>query len=101
MQLAGIATGQDMNNPADMGKIREKREALKPQIATFWSSEDEWNKYMQAGQFDIAVYWSGSAARSKKAFGLPVEFVVPTSTSPTSSSIWRSRPRIRPTKAAT
>jgi spermidine/putrescine transport system substrate-binding protein len=77
VQLAGIATGQDMNNPADMGKIREKLEALKPQIATFWSSEDEWNKYMQAGQFDIAVYWSGSAARSKKAFKLPVEFVVP------------------------
>ncbi len=77
VQLAGIATGQDMNNPADMGKIREKLEALKPQIATFWSSEDEWNKHMQADQFDIAVYWSGSAARSKKAFGLRVEFVVP------------------------
>ncbi len=77
VQLAAIATGQDMNNPADMGKIREKLEALKPQVATFWSSEDEWNKYMQADQFDIAVYWSGSAARSKKAFGLPVEFVVP------------------------
>ncbi|MGH7185592.1 MAG: ABC transporter substrate-binding protein [Pseudomonadota bacterium] len=77
VSFAAIATGQDMNNPADMAKIREKLEALKPQIATFWSSEDEWNKYMQADQFDIAVYWSGSAARSKKAFGLPVEFVVP------------------------
>ena len=77
VQLAAIATGQDMNNPADMGKVREKLLALKPQIATFWSSEDEWNKYMQAGTFDVSVYWSGSAARSKKAFGLPVEFVVP------------------------
>ncbi len=77
VQLAAIATGQDMNNPADMAKIREKLAALKPQIATFWSSEDEWNKYVQADQFDIAVYWSGSAARSKKAYGLPVEFVVP------------------------
>jgi spermidine/putrescine transport system substrate-binding protein len=77
VQLAGIATGQDMNNPADMKKIRAKLEALKPQIATFWSSEDEWNKYMQANVFDVAVYWSGSAARSKKAFKLPVEFVVP------------------------
>ena len=26
---------------------------------------------------EIATYWSGSAARSKKAFHLPVEFVVP------------------------
>jgi len=66
-----------MNDPADMDKIREKLLALKPQIKTFWSSEDEWNKYMAAGDFDIAVYWSGSAERSKKTFNLPVEFVIP------------------------
>jgi len=77
VQMAAIATGQNMNNPADMQKIRKKLEALKPQIATFWSSEDEWNKHMQAGEFDVAVYWSGSAARSRKAFKLPVDFVVP------------------------
>jgi spermidine/putrescine transport system substrate-binding protein len=77
VQLGAIATGQDMNNPADMEAIKEKLKALKSQIATFWSSEDEWNKYMAAGDYDIAVYWSGSAARSKKAMGLPVEFVVP------------------------
>ncbi len=77
VQLAAIATGQDMNDPADMDKIREKLLALKPQIKTFWSSEDEWNKYMAAGDFDIAVYWSGSAERSKKTFNLPVEFVIP------------------------
>ena len=66
-----------MNEPADIEKIKAKLEALKPQIKTFWSSEDEWNKYMAAGDYDIAVYWSGSAARSKKAMKLPVEFVVP------------------------
>ena len=77
VQLAALVTGQDMNNPADMNKIRAKLRALKPQIKTFWSSEDEWNKYLAAKQFDLAVYWSGSAARSKKAFGLPVEFVIP------------------------
>lgn len=76
VQLAAIATGQDMNQPADMDKIREKLLALKPQIRTFWSSEDEWNKYMAAGDFDIAVYWSGSADRSKKTFDLPIEFVI-------------------------
>jgi spermidine/putrescine transport system substrate-binding protein len=32
---------------------------------------------MAAGDYDIATYWSGSAARSKKAMKLPVEFVVP------------------------
>jgi spermidine/putrescine transport system substrate-binding protein len=77
VQLAAIATGQDMNNPSDMGQIRDKLMALKPQIKAFWSSEDEWNKYAAAGDFDIAVYWSGSAERSKKTFNLPVEFVIP------------------------
>ncbi len=77
VQLAALATGQDMNNPADLDKIRDKLRGLKDQIATFWSSEDEWNKLLSSGAFDIATYWSGSAARSKKAFGLPVEFVVP------------------------
>ncbi|MBX6324130.1 MAG: extracellular solute-binding protein [Rhodospirillaceae bacterium] len=77
VQMAAIATGQDMNNPQDLDKIKEKLKALKPQIKTFWSSEDEWNKAFAAGDFDVSVYWSGSAARSKKAFNLPVAFVVP------------------------
>jgi spermidine/putrescine transport system substrate-binding protein len=77
VQFGALATGQDMNAPADIEKIRQKLEALKPQIKTFWSSEDEWNKYFAAGDYNIATYWSGSAARSKKAFKLPVGFVVP------------------------
>ncbi len=77
IQLGALATGQDMNNPSDFAKITAKLEALKTQINTFWSSEDEWNKHLSGGDFDIAVYWSGSAARSKKAFNLPVDFVIP------------------------
>jgi spermidine/putrescine transport system substrate-binding protein len=77
VQFGALATGQDMNAPADLEKIKQKLEALKPQIKTFWSSEDEWNKYFSAGDYIIATYWSGSAARSKKAFKLPVGFVVP------------------------
>jgi spermidine/putrescine transport system substrate-binding protein len=77
VQLAAIATGQDMNNPADLDKIKEKLRALKPQIKTFWSSEDEWNKHFAAKDYDIATYWSGSFTRSKKTFHLPVAFVVP------------------------
>ena len=57
--------------------MRDKLLGLKNQIRTFWSSEDEWNKHMAGGQFDIATYWSGSASRSKTAYGLPVEFVIP------------------------
>ncbi len=77
VQIAALATGQDMNKPADLGKIKDRLMSLKTQLNTFWSSEDEWNKHLAGGDFDIAVYWSGSAARSKKAFKLPVEYIVP------------------------
>ncbi|MGH6934093.1 MAG: ABC transporter substrate-binding protein [Dongiaceae bacterium] len=77
VSYGAIATGQDMNHPADLGKVKEKLLALKPQIATLWSSEDEWNKLFQSGTFDVSVYWSGSAARSKTNFKLPVGYMVP------------------------
>jgi len=77
VQMAAIALGQDINNPSDLEAIREKLHALKPQIRTFWTSENDWNQFMSAGEFDAAVYWSGSASRSATNFGLPVEFVVP------------------------
>jgi spermidine/putrescine transport system substrate-binding protein len=77
VQFAAIATGQNINDPEDFDTIREKLRALKPQIRTFWTSENEWNQFMSAGEFDIATYWSGSASRAKTNFGLPVEFVVP------------------------
>lgn len=77
VQFAAIATGQSINNPSDFGIIRDKLRALKPQIRTFWSSEDEWNQFMSANEFDLATYWSGSASRSKTTFDLPVEFIIP------------------------
>lgn len=77
VQLAAIALGQDINNPSDLKAIRKKLRALKPQIRTFWSSEDEWNQFFSANEFDLATYWSGSASRSKNTFGLPVEFILP------------------------
>ena len=77
VSFAAIALGQDPNDPSDLEAVREKLLALNTQIRTFWSSEDEWNKHLAGDQFDIATYWSGSASRSKTAFGLPVEFVIP------------------------
>lgn len=74
--FAAMATGQDMNNPADLEKVKAKLLALKPNIALLWSSEDEWNKQFQAKAFDLSVYWSGSALRSKTNFKLPVGYVV-------------------------
>lgn len=77
VSFAAIATGQDMNHPADLARVKEKLLALKPNIALLWSSEDEWNKQFEAKAFDIAAYWSGSALRSKTNFKLPVGFTVP------------------------
>lgn len=77
VSFGAIATGQDMNHPRDLTKVKEKLLSLKPNIATLWSSEDEWNKQFQAKAFDISIYWSGSALRSKNNFKLPVGFVVP------------------------
>lgn len=76
ISFAALATGQDMNHPADLAKVKEKLLALKPNVALLWSSEDEWNKQFQAKAFDLSVYWSGSALRSKTNFKLPVGYVV-------------------------
>jgi hypothetical protein len=59
-----------------MDAVREKLKELMPQIRTFWSSENDWNQFIAAGEFDVGSYWSGSAERAM-GMGLPVEFVVP------------------------
>ncbi len=76
VQFAALATGQNINNITDLDAVKAKLTELMPQIATFWSAETDWNQNMAAGQFAVATYWSGSAARSMSE-GLPVTFVVP------------------------
>jgi spermidine/putrescine transport system substrate-binding protein len=77
VSFGAIATGQDMNHPADLDKVKAKLMDLKPNVATLWSSEDEWDKQMAAKVFDISFYWSGSAFRANRAFHLPVGIFVP------------------------
>jgi len=76
VQFAALATGQNINDITDLDAVKAKLTELMPQIATFWSAETDWNQNMAAGQFAVATYWSGSAARSMSE-GLPVAFVVP------------------------
>jgi len=76
VQLAALATGQNINDIQDLDAVEARLAQLMPQIRTFWGSENDWNQFMAAGELDVASYWSGSAARSQAA-GLPVEFVVP------------------------
>jgi spermidine/putrescine transport system substrate-binding protein len=75
--IGALLTGQDINNPKDLNAVGDKLKAMKPNVKLLWSSEDEWNKAFAADAFDISVYWSGAAVRSKKKSNLPVDFIVP------------------------
>lgn len=75
--IGALLSGQDINNPTDLAKVTEKLKAFKDNVKLLWSSEDQWNKSFAAKEFDLSVYWSGAAVRSKRNSKLPVEFVVP------------------------
>lgn len=75
--LGALATGQDMNNPADLGKVKTFLESIKPNLHNLWSSEDQWNKAFAANEFDLSIAWSGGSVRSFRNGGLPVKFIVP------------------------
>ena len=77
MAMGALMTGQDMNNPKDMDAVKAALKSLKPNIKMLWSSEDQWNKSFAANEFDVSMFWSGGAVRSKRNAKLPVEFVVP------------------------
>ncbi len=76
VQLTALALGQDMNDITDLEAVKAKLTELMPQIRTYWSSENDWNQAMAAGDRAVATYWSGSASRSISK-GLPITFVVP------------------------
>ena len=76
MQIGALGTGQGINDIKDLDSVKQKLADLMPQLRTFWSSENDWNQYMAAGEMDVATYWSGSASRSARQ-GLPIAFIVP------------------------
>ncbi|WP_188909239.1 ABC transporter substrate-binding protein [Aureimonas endophytica] len=75
--IGALMTGQNMNDPKDLKPIGDWLKALKPNVKTIWTSEDQWNKAFSANEFDLSVYWSGASVRSQRNFKLPLEFVVP------------------------
>lgn len=77
IQFGAIASGQNINDIKDLDAVKAKLAELMPQIRTFWSAENDWNQMVASNQIDVGTYWSGSAARAKKTFNLPVTFVVP------------------------
>jgi len=75
--FAAIATGQDMNQPKDLDKVKAKLLELKDNVAYQWQSEDDWHKQFAAKSFDISTMWGGAAIRAKTGFKLPVGFYIP------------------------
>jgi spermidine/putrescine transport system substrate-binding protein len=76
VQFAALAVGQDFNDIKDMNAIKDKLQALVPQVKAFWSSENDWNQFFSAGDFTVSTFWSGGAGRSASK-GLPVVFIIP------------------------
>jgi spermidine/putrescine transport system substrate-binding protein len=77
VMLAALMTGQNPQNPSDLAGITKALKALKPNVKVLWSSEDQWDKSFAANEFDLSIYWSGSCARSRMNFHLPVDFIIP------------------------
>jgi spermidine/putrescine transport system substrate-binding protein len=75
--VGALMTGQDINNPSDFNAIRDKLRAMKPNVKLLWTSEDQFDKAFSAGEFDLAVFWSGASVRSRKVFKLPLVFTIP------------------------
>jgi spermidine/putrescine transport system substrate-binding protein len=74
--IGALMSGQDINAPKDMKLVSEKLKSLKKNIHLLWQSEDEWNKAFAADQFDLSVFWSGGAIRSRRNSKLPVDFIM-------------------------
>jgi spermidine/putrescine transport system substrate-binding protein len=75
--VGALLTGQDINAPKDLDAIAASLKAMKPNVKLVWSSESEFDKAFAAGAFDVAIYWSGAAARAQTRYHLPIEFIVP------------------------
>lgn len=74
--VGALMSGQDINAPKDMKLVGEKLKSMKKNIRLLWQSEDEWNKAFASDQFDLSVFWSGGAVRSRRNSKLPVDFIM-------------------------
>jgi spermidine/putrescine transport system substrate-binding protein len=76
--FAALAAGiEPANQPPDLEAIRTKLTELAPNVRALWQSEDEFNRLFSSGEITLGVYWSGSTARARNQFDLPIAFVIP------------------------
>ena len=76
VRFAALALGQNPDKPEDMDAIGEKLRALKPQIKSFWKSEDEWRKLHVANECDLSIFWTASADKARSD-GMDVQYFIP------------------------
>lgn len=78
MIIGALISGQDPSDPEslDLDKVAAALEQLKPQILSFWSSNDEQLMPYYAGEFWAGNMWSGPYAQLVSE-GTAVEYVHP------------------------
>ena len=76
VMAAAIVTGQNPNDPSDLGLIKEALLAQKKLNRIYWETGDEFSKAFVGGQLSVAMMWSGQASFMKLE-GEPIAFVVP------------------------
>ena len=78
MIIASLISGQDPSDPEnlDLDKVAEALAQLKPQILSFWSSNDEQLMPYYAGESWAGNMWSGPYAQLMQE-GYPVKYVHP------------------------
>lgn len=76
VRFAALALGQNPDDPEDMEAVAEKLRALKPQIKSFWKSEDEWRKLVAAKECDLTIFWTASADKAISD-GMAVGYFIP------------------------
>ena len=77
VRFAALALGQNPDAPEDLETIGDKLKALKPQVRSFWKSEDEWRKMIAAKECDLSVFWTASLERAVAEDHFPVAYAVP------------------------
>src|SRR5919108_322309 len=72
---ASLYLGENPEDP-DLGKVEEALVDLKPNVKTFWSSEDDWTKAFSTGAVTLGNVWSGLAG-TMIAKGDPLTYLLP------------------------
>ena len=75
IMFAAMYLGQDPYQP-ELTSVRKALKELRPNIATYWGSSDDFNRAFTTGATQIGNYWDGNTG-NLQAEGEPIGYVVP------------------------